>query len=150
MRVPVHRVESVADEVDAMQRQIAGRAEELHDTRGGPGQPQDDWLAAERQLIWRPAIEVQQRDGAYIVKAAIAGLEPRQINVRVAPTDVLISAEVHHHHQHTGDTLVCEFSAGPLFRSYHFAQLVDPARTKAEYKNGLLRIMAPLAPTRTP
>jgi HSP20 family molecular chaperone IbpA len=68
----------------------------------------------------------------------------------VAPTDVLISAEVHHHHQHTGDALLCEFSAGPLFRSYHFAHPVDPARTKAEYKNGLLRIHAPLAPARTP
>jgi hypothetical protein len=45
MKVAVHRVESVADEVDAMQRQIASRAEELHDSRGG-GQPIDDWLAA--------------------------------------------------------------------------------------------------------
>jgi HSP20 family molecular chaperone IbpA len=149
MRVAVHRVESVANEVDSMQRQIASRAEELHDTHGGEGPPLDDWLAAERELIWRPAMEVQQHDGAYVVEAAIAGLESRQLNIRVAPTDVLISAEVHHHHQHTGDTLLCEFSAGPLFRSYHFVQPVDPARTKAEYKNGLLRITAPLAPART-
>lgn len=95
-------------------------------------------------------MEVQQHGGAYVVEAAIAGIEPRQIDIRVAPTAVLISAEVHHHHQHTGDALLCEFSAGPLFRSYHFAQPVDPARTKAEYKNGLLRITAPLAPARTP
>lgn len=150
MRVAVHQVESVANEVDAMQRQIASRAEELHDTRGGHGQPLDDWLAAERELIWRPAMEVQQRDGAYVVEAAVAGVEPRQIDICVAPTDVLISAEVHHHHQHTGDALLCEFSTGPLFRSYHFAQPVDPARTKAEYTNGFLRITAPLAPARTP
>jgi hypothetical protein len=69
MRVAVHRVESVADQVDALQRQIASRAEELHDTRSGHGQPLDDWPAAERQLIWRPAMEVQQRDGSYVVKA---------------------------------------------------------------------------------
>lgn len=95
-------------------------------------------------------MEVQQGDGAYVVEAALAGLEPRQIDIRVAPTDVLISAEVYHRHQHTGDTLLCEFSAGPLFRSYHFAQPVDPARTRAKYKNGLLRITAPLAPARIP
>lgn len=95
-------------------------------------------------------MEVQQGDGAYVVEAALAGLEPRQIDIRVAPTDVLISAEVHHRHQHTGDTLLCEFSAGPLFRSYHFAQPVDPARMRAKYKNGLLRITAPLAPARIP
>jgi HSP20 family molecular chaperone IbpA len=149
MKVAVHRVESVADEVDAMQRHIASRAEVLHDPRRG-GQPLDDWLAAERETIWRPAMEVQQSDGAYVVEAALAGLEPRQIDVRVAPGDVLISANVHHRHQHTGDALLCEFSTGPLFRSYHFAHPVDPVRTRAEFKNGLLRITAPLAPARTP
>lgn len=149
MKVAVHRVESVADEVDAMQRHIASRAEALHDPRRG-GQPLDDWLAAERETIWRPALEVQQSNRAYVVEAALAGLEPRQIDVRVAPGGVLISANVHHRHQHTGDALLCEFSTGPLFRSYHFAHPVDPVRTRAEYKNGLLRITAPLAPARTP
>lgn len=149
MKVAVHRVESVADEVDAMQRQIARRAEALHDPRRG-GQPLDDWLAAEHETIWRPAMEVQQSNGAYVVEAALAGLAPRQIDVRVAPGDVLISANVHHRHQHTGDALLCEFSTGPLFRSYHFAHPVDPGRTRAEFKNGLLRITAPLAPARTP
>jgi HSP20 family molecular chaperone IbpA len=149
MKVAVHRVEGIANEVEAMQKQIADRAEELCGRREG-GQPLDDWLAAERETIWRPAMEVQQRDGAYIVEAAIAGLEPGQIDVRVARNDVLIGASVHHHHRHTGDTLLCEFSAGPLFRSYHFAHPIDPARTRADYKNGLLRITAPLAPARTP
>jgi HSP20 family molecular chaperone IbpA len=149
MKVAVHRVESVANEVAAMQRQIASRAEELHDTFGG-GQPLDDWLAAEREIIWRPAMEVEQSDGAYIVEAAVAGLEPRQIDVRLSAGDVLISANVHHRHQHTGDALLCEFSAGPLFRSYHFVHPVDPARARAECKNGMLRITVPLAAARTP
>lgn len=68
MKVAVHRVVSVAGEVDAMQRQIASRADALHDPRRG-GQPLDDWLAAERDTIWRPAMEVQQSDGAYVVEA---------------------------------------------------------------------------------
>jgi HSP20 family molecular chaperone IbpA len=95
-------------------------------------------------------MEVRQSDGAYIVEAAVAGLEAAQIDVRVAPTDVLISANVHHRHQHTGDALLCEFSTGPMFRSYHFTHPVDPTRTRADYKNGLLRITAPLAPARIP
>ena len=84
------------------------------------------------------------------MEAAVAGLEPRQIDVRVASNDVLISAEVHHHHEHTADVLLCEFNAGPLFRSYHFDRPIDPERATADYKNGLLRITAPLAPSRTP
>lgn len=147
MKIPVHRVESAAGEIETMQQQIASRAEELHDRNGG-GQPREDWLAAERETIWRPALEVQEADGTYVVEAAVAGLTPDQIDVRVAPDAVLIQASVHHHHPHTGDTLLCEFNSGPLFRSYHFTHPVDPARTRAEYTNGLLRITVPLAPGR--
>jgi len=84
------------------------------------------------------------------VEAAVAGLEPRQIDVRVAPNDVLIAADVHHDHGRTADVLLCEFNAGPLFRSYHFDRPIDPERVTADYKNGLLRITAPLAPGPTP
>lgn len=151
MRIPVHRVDSVTAEVDAVQHRIASRAEELHDRKdSGIEEPLEDWLEAERDTIWRPPIEVQQTDGAYVIEAAVAGVEPKQIDVRVAPHDLLITAEVHHRHMHTGDALVCEFSAGPLFRSYHFAHPVDPGRAKADYTNGLLRITAPIVPGRTP
>ena len=149
MKIPVHCVDSVAGEVDAIQKRIASRAEQLHEGREG-GLPLDEWVAAEREIIWRPALDVRQRDDSYLVEAAIAGLEPRQIDVCVAPNDILISADVHHHHEHTAEALLCEFSAGPLFRSYHFDRPIDPERAKADYKNGLLRITAPLASGHTP
>jgi len=149
MKIPIHRVDSVAGEVDAMQKRIATRAEELHEGREG-GLPLDDWLVAEREVIWRPALDVRQSDDSYVVEAAVAGLEPRQIDVRVAPNDVLIAADVHHDHGRTADVLLCEFNAGPLFRSYHFDRPIDPERVTADYKNGLLRITAPLAPGPTP
>jgi hypothetical protein len=38
----------------------------------------------------------------------------------------------------------CEFANGPLFRGYTFPEPVDPARVSAEYRNGLLRVTAPL------
>ena len=146
MKIPVHSVDTVASEVDAMQKRIASRAKQLHEGRAG-GLPLDDWLAAEREMIWRPALDVRQSDGSYVVEAAAAGLEPRQIDVRVTPYDILISADVHHHHAETADALLCEFSTGPLFRSYHFDRPIDPTRARADYKNGLLRITAPI---RTP
>ena len=149
MKIPIHHVDSVVDELDAMQKRIASRAEELHEGREG-GLPLDDWLVAEREVIWRPALDVRQSDDSYVVEAAVAGLEPRQIDVRVAPNDVLISADVHHDHQRTADVLLCEFNAGPLFRSYHFDFPIDPERATAEYIHGLLRITAPLAPRPTP
>lgn len=147
MKIPVQQVESIGGDVEAMRRQIAARAEELHHKRGETP-PLDDWLAAEQEVIWRPALEVQEHDDTYVVAAAVAGLEPGQIRVRMAATDVLIEADVHHRHLHTGDALLCEFSPGPLFRSYHFARPVDSAHASAQYRNGMLRITAPLAPAR--
>lgn len=143
MKVLVQCLDSVASEIGTMERQIAARAEELHD-RGGES-PLDDWLAAERETFWRPAIEVLERDDAYVVEAAVAGVEPDDLHVRLAPHDLVIEADVHHRHEHTGDALLCEFSTGPLFRSYHFAQPIDPAHTRAQCRNGLLRITAPFA-----
>ena len=44
-----------------------------------------------------------------------------------------------------GEVVLCEFANGPLFRSYTFPQPVDPTGVSAEYRNGLLRVIAPLA-----
>lgn len=40
----------------------------------------------------------------------------------------------------------CEFVTGHVFRSVHFPKPVDVAKAKAEYKNGLLTVTAPIAP----
>ena len=40
-------------------------------------------------------------------------------------------------------------SAGQLVRSVHFPEKIDPASVKAEYKNGLLRVTAPIAKATT-
>ena len=44
-----------------------------------------------------------------------------------------------------GEVLTCEFARGPLFRSVRFPEPVDPRRVKAEIRNGLLRVTAPVA-----
>ena len=41
--------------------------------------------------------------------------------------------------------MLCEFANGPLFRSYKFSEAVNPARVSAAYRNGMLRVTAPLA-----
>jgi hypothetical protein len=57
-----------------------------------------------------------------------------------------VAAHVHHaDREQEGEVVLCEFANGPLFRSYTFLEPVDPARVSAEYRNGLLRVTAPLA-----
>ena len=44
-----------------------------------------------------------------------------------------------------GEVHTSEFQSGSLFRSIHFPKKVDPNKVKAEIKNGLLTVVAPIA-----
>ena len=121
MNVRCRTVDSVVDQVQGLQRHIAARAQELFRARGG-------------------AL------GAFVVEAAVAGVDSKQFEVQVAPTELVLSAHVHHSdREQDGEVALCEFANGPLFRSYTFPAPIDPARVSAEYRNGLLRVTAPLA-----
>ena len=95
-----------------------------------------------------PAIEVRRTDGAFVVAAAVAGVEASELDVQASSTELLITAPLRHTHPSTesdSDVLTCEFANGPLFRSLRFPAPVDPKRVKAEIRNGLLRVTAPFA-----
>jgi HSP20 family protein len=103
-------------------------------------------MKAERETVWRPALEVRRTKDAFVIEAAVAGVDPKQVDVQVTPTEVVLAAPVHHSdREQEGEIVLCEFANGPLFRSYKFPEPVDPARVSAEYRNGLLRVTAPLA-----
>jgi HSP20 family protein len=147
MKIRFRTVDSVLDEIEAIQVRIAERAQRIFRERGGAiGHALEDWLKAERETIWRPALEVRRTRDAFVIEAAVAGLDPKQFDVRVSPTELLLSADVHHSdRKQEGEVVLCEFVNGPLFRSYKFPQPIDPARVTAEYRNGLLSVTAPLA-----
>jgi HSP20 family protein len=147
MKVRCRTVDSVLAEVEGMQRQIAQRAQEIFRARGGIlGHAVEDWIKAERETVWRPALEVRRTKNAFIVEAAVAGIDPKQLDVRVTPTELVLGAPVHHSdREQEGEVVLCEFANGPLFRSYKFCEPVDPARVSAQYRNGMLRVTAPLA-----
>ena len=147
MKIHFRSVDSVLDDVEAIQRRIAERAQKIFHERGGAlGHAVEDWLKAERETIWRPALEVRRTKEAILVEAAVAGIDPKRFDVRVTPTELVLAADVHHSDRdQEGEVVLCEFVNGPLFRSYRFPEPIDPGRVSAEYRNGLLRINAPLA-----
>jgi HSP20 family protein len=147
--VALKRTESVVDEMEQMHDQIRRRAYDLFRTNGSPSpNPIEDWLNAERETVWQPADEVRQRDGRFEVLAAVAGVDPKDLGVRVTPDDLVIKGNgVHEHTSDTETVHLREFSRGRLFRSVHFPLRIDPATVTADYRNGMLRITAPIADT---
>ena len=59
------RKESIVDQLEQLHQRIARRAYELFRGRDGWGDSFGDWLSAERELVWKPAVELREQDGTF-------------------------------------------------------------------------------------
>jgi HSP20 family protein len=130
-----------------MHDRIMKRAFEIFDGKGHAfGTDIDDWLQAERELVWKPAIELQEKDKEIHLQMAAPGIDPKDIDIEVTPEDILVKAETHHEHKEDkGEVHVCEFTSGNMFRSVHLPKKIDPDKVKVEFKNGMLSLTAEIA-----
>jgi HSP20 family protein len=142
-----HKVDSIMDEIQAMQDRIMRRAYDLFLGRGGNhGKDFEDWIAAEAELASKPAIEVREKENEIVVQATLPGFEAKDIDVQVMPDQMLIRATTKHEHRRDEGTVhVCEFQTGEVFRCIPLPRAIDPDKVKAEFTNGLLKVNAALA-----
>ena len=145
--LPIRKSKSIFDEIDRMQDRIIRRAYEIFSSNGGIfGRDTEDWLQAERELVWKPLMELEEKDDEFRLQLAAPGVDPKDIDIEVTPEDILIKADVHHEHKEKkGEVYICEFANGNLFRSIHLPKTIDPEKVKAEFKNGMLTLKAPVA-----
>jgi HSP20 family protein len=145
--VAVQKKETFWDQIQEMEDRILRRAYDIFRGNGSvAGRDLDNWLAAEGELVWKPAIEVKEKDNQYEVQVAAAGVDPKDLKVEVTDEGVLIKGETKtEKKEEKGDVIVSEFQSGSLFRSLRFPKKVDTTKVKAEIKNGLLTITAPIA-----
>jgi HSP20 family molecular chaperone IbpA len=146
-QVELKKRDSILEEINRLHEVISQRAYDLfRNHKGFFAGPLDDWLCAEREVVWRPAVELRQKDGEIELVAAVAGVEPKDLDVQVTPEDILITAATEHQHETKEGTVhLCEFEGGRLFRSVHLPDKIDPDSAKAEYRNGMLRLTAAVA-----
>jgi HSP20 family protein len=146
--VPVTRKDSILDQIEQVRHRIAQRAHELFRQRDGlPGDPTADWLAAEREIVWKPAVDLREKDGTFTIVAALPGVQAEDVRVDVSPEDVVIKAAGTHACSDTkGQVHQCEFATAELFRPVHFPKRVDSAKARADYRDGLLTVTVAAAP----
>lgn len=146
MQVQLNKRQSIFDELETMQRQITQRAFDLFNRRGASlGRALDDWLTAEREIVWRPPVEVSEKSEEFLVEAALAGVDAKQLDVEVTPEELLIRSDATHKHAPGETVYMCEFRSGKLFREIRFPRKIDPDKVRADYRDGLLRVWAPAA-----
>src|SRR5262249_4276175 len=97
--VSLKKADSIHDELSRLHEVISHRAYDLFNNhKDSLSDGVDDWLHAEREVVWRPAVELRQTDGQIEIKAAVAGMEPKDLDVQVTPEDILITGATEHHH----------------------------------------------------
>ena len=115
----------------------------------GDGHALDDWLAAERNLCW-PAAKLIERDGVLVLEVALPGFDASEISLTATPREVLIKAN-HEHARKSDDqesaTRWSEFRSDEVYRRVELPSPVNVGKTTASLKNGLLIVVAPLAPS---
>jgi HSP20 family protein len=144
--IATNQRESIVDQLEQLHQRIARRAYDFFRGRDGWGDAFGDWLTAEQELVWKPAVELREQDGTFAIAAALPGVDAKDITVDITPQDVVIKAATEHKHaEDKGQVHCCEFT-GQVFRSLAFPKAVDAAKAKAEYQNGMLKITVPIAP----
>jgi HSP20 family protein len=150
--IELRKTGTILDELNRLQQRISERAYELFRHRDSQwGDALSDWLNAEHELVWKPAVELRQTDNHFEVLAALPGVSAKDVDVQVTAEAVLIQAENHHQHDANWGTVhACELKAGKAFRSVRFPAPIDPDSVKATYHDGLLQLKASIATDAAP
>ena len=142
----IHEAETLMSRMRRMEERIRQRAFEIYPWSNNAERELDDWVKAERDLFWKPSIELREKDNQYVVEIALPGVDARDVHVEVTPGEILLKAKLHHeHNKEDGDIHMCEFTCGNTFRSIPFPAKVDTDKVKAELHNGILTVTAGIA-----
>jgi HSP20 family protein len=124
--------------VDAIETQRNATATSM---RTGDGTDRDDLT----QAAWVPRIEVLDRDGAMVVRAELAGLEPDDIVVNVENGTLSIWGERQQEQREKRDGIVrTERAYGTFFRAIPLPDSADEDNITATFRNGVLELVIPL------
>jgi HSP20 family protein len=144
--VPIKKTKSLFEELSSLNERIMRRAHDIFSQSGIFGKELDNWLQAERELVWKPSIELEEKDSEFRIQIAVPGVDPKDLDIEVTSEDILVKAELtEEHKEKKGKVHITEFASGNLFRAIHLPKRIDPDKVKAEFKNGLLTLKAEIA-----
>ena len=135
---------SVFQAFEQMMNETRRRAFEFYERRGGaPGGDLDDWLRAERELLWASTAELVEDEKQFRVHLAVPGVEPSHLRITALPQAIVVRAESSHQHdKKEGRLHFCEFNGRRLLRRFNFQTPIDVERVSATLDKGVLEITA--------
>jgi HSP20 family protein len=139
--------ETLWNRINTLSGEIRQRAFDLFEKRGrAAGQELDDWLQAERELVWSPPFEVIQNQDKLTVRITLPGFDAKDLEVTATPEALIVRAEsTHTHEEKEGEVQVCECSGRKLFQRVELPSAIDVDKAAASLEKGILEFSAPKA-----
>ena len=130
MPVPMRIGETIIDEIEEMYDHITKRAYEIFRERGGNSTLDIEvWLTAERELLYKPEVHVEEVDRRIVVTVRIGKVRPLDVQLLVTPDAMVIQAQP-------------VSIAKKVFRTVQFPQRIDVNKAEATYADGCLVLTA--------
>jgi len=135
---------SLFESLNELQEAIRQRAFGLFEERGTvPGNDMEDWLRAERELVWVPRAETMEDDKQYRLRVIVPGLDAKDLQLTAMPDAIIVQTEaLSKESKEAGTVPFSELRGRKLFRRFDLEEPIDPARTEASLNKGILEIVA--------
>lgn len=129
--------------------EIARRAFEMFEHDGAFGRDLENWFSAEEELLHPVHVNISDSGESLHVQAEVPGFDPKDIQISLEPMRLTISGkrEVNEEQQQKGRTVYRELCSSEMLRVIDLPMEVDPEKTKATLKNGVLDLEMPKTAT---
>jgi HSP20 family molecular chaperone IbpA len=138
--------ETLSDRINRIHQSIARRAYEIfQNDEWSWGHDLDHWFKAEAELLHPTHVSVTESDQGVNVEAEVPGFSANELQVNLDPQRLTISGkrETSKEDRKKGKTVYQETCSSELLRVVDLPVEVDPAKTTATLKNGVLSLIMP-------
>jgi HSP20 family protein len=134
--------EKLFEQMKDFSQSIGRRAYEFFEARGREfGHDLEDWFRAETELMRRVPVEVKETETQIMVRAEVPGFNANEIKVSVEPKWLVLSGKSEKTTEEKKEEKVySEFRSNQFCRQLTLPAEVDPAKTIATLKDGLLEL----------
>jgi HSP20 family protein len=134
--------EKLFEQVKEFSQTVARRAYEYFEARGREfGHDLEDWFRAESELMRRVPVEIKEVNGQMTLRAEVPGFTADEIKISVEPQRLVISGKSEKMAEEEREqTLLSEFRSNQFCRELRLPAEVEPDKTTAVLKDGVLEL----------
>lgn len=146
-RIPVKTLNSprrVLNHLAHLMKSIHGKIRaRAFQQQHGEGHELEDWLAAEREVLYSPRCILTETPDEIHLQAAVPCMDAKSLQVDVMPHSITIEGRMAKTKACLGEKIhLREFGAEQVLRQLDLPARINPKRAKATLENGVLDITA--------